>query len=182
MRWCQGNSTFFFGFVLCFQSITCLRCLVFLYTWCFHSALVGDNFWLCWFEFWHLRASSFWSLWNVTHVFGAKSLPFPSLIKPQLMVPKMSVWSNCVSDRKVIRSAWTLLQQKGRTVNAVMGILILKTSKTAKICFELFSKNVTFLFPLTFITIINHKSFYILKTSDFTYYVWKYNKMTFYKT
>ena len=37
------------------------------HTSCFHSTLVGDSFSLCWFEFWHFRASSFWRL------FGAES-------------------------------------------------------------------------------------------------------------
>lgn len=61
-----------------------------------------------------------------------------------------------------------------KTVNSIMGILhftyIEKPSKIAKMCFELFCcKNVIFLFSLTFVTVINRKSFYILKTSYFTY-------------
>lgn len=76
------------------------------------------------------------------------------------------------------------MQQKGRTVNyvktvnSIMKILhftyIEKPSKIAKMCFELICcKNVIFLFSLTFVTVINCKSFYILKTSFFTYHMFE---------
>ena len=61
------------------------------HTSCFHSTLVGDSFSLCWFEFWHFRASSFWRL------FGAES--FSSLVEPQpLAVCSVTQWCPALCD------------------------------------------------------------------------------------
>lgn len=179
--------------MLYFQSTTSLSCLVFLYSLtndisCFPSTLVGDNFSLCWFEFWHLRASSFWSSGQgVPLVFETECLSSP-LLKPQhLVVPQMSVSSKflkmCGYEEYVNSCAAKVEGRALRTMSSIMGIpnfIFKKTSNIGKMCFELFPfKNVLFLFS-NFNNCLLQVTLHTENTHCFTILcVWKYNKMAF---